>query len=145
MRTAQLVLAALTLLAGSMKADPEQQQIIDTVTALFTAVANEDIAKFQSLTSPGFYIFDGGTRFDGERILGLIKTQHATGKRYEWKVTDPDIHIEGDTAWIAYVNKGSITDASGTSPQNWLESGFLKKRDGKWEILFMHSTRVPKQ
>jgi len=64
---------------------------------------------------------------------------------FEWKVTDPDIHTEGDTAWIAYVNKGSITDASGTSPQSWLESGFLKKRDGKWEIVFMHSTRVPKQ
>jgi ketosteroid isomerase-like protein len=145
MRTAQLILACVTLFAGSMKADPEQQQIVDTVTGLMTALANEDTTKFQSVTGPGFYIFDGGARFDGDKILGLIKTLHAAGKRFEWKVTDPDIHIEGDTAWIAYVNKGSITDASGTSPQNWLESGFLKKRDGKWEILFMHSTRVPKQ
>lgn len=128
-----------------MKADPEQQQIIDAVTGLFTALANEDTAKFQSVTSPGFYIFDGGARFDGDRVLGLIKTLHAAGKRFEWKVTDPDIHIEGDTAWIAYVNKGNITDASGTSPQNWLESGYLKKRNGKWEIVFMQSTRVPKQ
>jgi hypothetical protein len=46
-------------------------------------------------------------------------------------------------AWIAYVNKGSITDASGTSQQNWLESGFLRKRDGTWEMVFLHSTRVP--
>jgi ketosteroid isomerase-like protein len=145
MRTAQLVLACVTLFAGSMKADPEQQQIIDAFTGLFAALANENTAKFQSITSPGFYIFDGGARFDGDSVLGLIKTLHAAGKRIEWRVTDPDIHIEGDTAWIAYVNKGRITDTSGTSPQNWLESGFLKKSDGKWEIVFMHSTRVPKQ
>jgi hypothetical protein len=54
----------------------------------------------------------------------------------------------GDTAWIAYVNKGSITDASGTTKQNWLESAFLEKQGGDWKIVFMHSTRVslpPKQ
>ena len=53
------------------------------------------------------------------------------------------VHISGDTAWIAYVNKGSITDASGTAKQNWLESAFLEKQAGNWKIVFMHSTRVP--
>jgi len=41
-------------------------------------------------------------------------------------VTEPDAHISGNTAWIAYVNKGSISDASGTVNQNWLESAFLE-------------------
>ena len=58
MKTARLVLACLTLFAGSMNADPEDQQIIDTVTGLFGALAKEDAAKFQSVTSQGFYIFD---------------------------------------------------------------------------------------
>ena len=58
----------------------------------------------------------------------FIKAQHAAGKRYEWNVTEPDVHVSGDTAWIAYVNKGSITDASGTTKQNWLESAFLEKQ-----------------
>jgi hypothetical protein len=45
---------------------------------------------------------------------------------------------------IAYVNKGSITDASGTTVnQNWLESAFLQTQAGVWKIVFMHSTRVP--
>ena len=57
--------------------------------------------------------------------------------------SEPDIHITGNTAWISYVNKGSITDAYGTVKQNWLESAFLEKQAGTWKILFMHSTRVP--
>ena len=75
--------------------------------------------------------------------MALIKAQHAAGKRYEWNVTEPDVHISGNGAWIAYVNKGSITDASGTVNQNWLESAFLEKQAGVWKIVFMHSTRVP--
>jgi ketosteroid isomerase-like protein len=64
------------------------------------------------------------------------------GKRFEWNVTEPDVHISGNTAWIAYVNQGSITDASGTLGQKWLESAFLQKQAGIWKIAFMHSTRV---
>jgi hypothetical protein len=140
-----LLFAVMSMVAGSMKAGPDEQQIVATVSTVFDAARTDDVAKFDSVIAPGFYIFDGGTRFDGNAVMNLIKSLHAAGKQYEWSVTEPDVHINGDSAWIAYVNKGSITDASGTKPQNWLESGFLEKRAGSWKILFMHSTRVPVQ
>jgi len=96
-----------------------------------------------TVIAPDFYICDGGARFDGDGIMTLIKAQHAAGKRFEWNVTEPDVHISGNTAWIAYVNKGSITDASGTTNQKWLESAFLEKQADVRKIVFMHSTRVP--
>jgi hypothetical protein len=121
----------------------DQQQVVDTVNTIFTAARADDAAKFDSVIAPGFYIFDGGARFNGDAIMAFIKAQHAAGKRYEWNVTEPDVHISGNTAWIAYVNKGSIIDASRTVNQNWLESAFLQKQGGVWKIVFMHSTRVP--
>jgi ketosteroid isomerase-like protein len=121
----------------------DQTQVVDTVSTIFTAARADDVAKFDSVIASDFYIFDGGARFNGDSIIALIKAQHAAGKRYEWNVTEPDVHISGNTAWIAYVNKGSITDASGTVNQNWLESAFLEKQAGTWKIVFMHSTRVP--
>ena len=121
----------------------EQKQVVDTVSTIFTAARADDVAKFNSVIASDFYIFDGGARFNAETIMAFIKAQHAAGKRYEWKVTEPDVHISGNTAWVAYVNKGSITDASGTVNQNWLESAFLEKQAGTWKIVFMHSTRVP--
>jgi ketosteroid isomerase-like protein len=121
----------------------DQAQIIDTVSTIFAAARTDDVAKFDSVIASDFYIYDGGTRFNGDSVMTLIKAQHAAGKRYEWNVTEPDVHISGETAWIAYVNKGSITDASGTVNQSWLESAFLEKEAGIWKIVFMHSTRVP--
>ena len=70
----------------------------------------------------------GGKRFDGDALMELIKTAHAAGKVYVWNVTEPEVHIEGDIAWITYVNRGSIQDASGTKSMNWLESAVLTSR-----------------
>jgi hypothetical protein len=121
----------------------EQAEIVDTVSTIFTAARTDDVAKFDSVIASDFYIYDVGSRFNGDSVMNIIKALHAAGKRLEWKVTEPDVHITGNTAWIAYVNKGSISDASGTVNQNWLESAFLQKQAGIWKIVFMHSTRVP--
>jgi ketosteroid isomerase-like protein len=142
MKKTRLILTIMTLFAGDIHAGTEEQQIIDTVSTIFTAARVDDTAKFDSVIASDFYIYDGGARFNGDTIMAFIKAQHAAGKRYEWNVTEPDVHVTGDTAWIAYVNKGSITDASGTTKQNWLESAFLEKQAGNWKIVFMHSTRV---
>jgi Domain of unknown function (DUF4440) len=121
----------------------DQKQVVDTVNTIFSAASTEDMAKLDSVIAPDFYIFANGMRFNGDALMAAIKAQHAAGKRTDEHVTEPNIHITGNTAWIAYVNKGSITDASGTVKQNWLESAFLEKQAGTWKILFMHSTRVP--
>jgi Domain of unknown function (DUF4440) len=121
----------------------DQTQIVDTVKTIFTAMQTDDGAMLNRAVAPDFYIYDGGARFNGDGILGLIKAQQAAGKRFEWKITEPDVHIGGNTAWIAYVNKGTITDASGIANLKWLESAFLERQAGTWKVVFMHSTRVP--
>src|SRR5580692_10971706 len=134
-----------TVRAQQKSLTSDERQVVDTVSTIFTAARADDVAKFDSVIAPGFYIFDGGARFNGDTVMAFIKAQHAAGKRYEWNVTEPDVHVSGITAWIAYTNKGSITDASGTINQKWLESAFLEKQAGAWKIVFMHSTRVPAQ
>ena len=135
----------VTARAQQKRLTADQAQIVDTVSTIFTAARTDDVAKFDSVIAADFYIYDGGARFNGETVMAFIKAQHSAGKRYEWNVTEPDVHISGNTAWIAYVNQGSISDASGTMDhQTWLESAFLQKQDGVWKIVFMHSTRVPR-
>ena len=121
----------------------DQTQIVDAVKTVFAAALTDDTTLLNTVIVPDFYIYDGGARFSGDGIMALIKTQQAAGKRFDWNVTEPDVHISGNTTWIAYVNGGSITDASGTTHQKWLESAFLEKQGGVWKIGFMHSTRVP--
>ena len=121
----------------------DQVQVVNTVKGIFAAAALDDLAKFHAVVAPGFYLYDAGARFDGDAIMTLIKAEHAKGRQYEWNVTEPDVHIIGDTAWVAYVNRGRVTDASTALDVRWLESAFLQRAGGVWKIVFMHSTRVP--
>jgi hypothetical protein len=144
---ASILLVATKLSAASTQEKhltTDQKKVVDTVSTIFTAARADDVAKFDSVIAPDFYIYDNGARFNGDAVMALIKQLHAAGKRYEWNLTQPDVHISGNTAWIAYVNQGSISDASSTMDQTWLESAFLQKQGGVWKIVFMHSTRVPR-
>jgi ketosteroid isomerase-like protein len=122
----------------------DRSEVVQTVQALFNALEASNDAQFTSLLTPDFYIFEGGNRLGAQEVLSLFNKLRAAGKSYNWNVTEPDVHVIGDTAWVAYVNKGSITDASGTKDQEWVESAFLEKQGTGWKIAFMHSTRVPK-
>jgi SnoaL-like domain len=122
--------------------DEDEAQIVAVLRAIFVAAHQADEAGFAALIAPGYYMYDGGKRFDGTALMGLIKAAYAEGRRFEWNVTEPDVHVTGDTAWVAWVNRGAIIDATGTKPLTWLESACLSRIDGAWKIAFLHSTRA---
>jgi len=122
----------------------DQTHILNTIDAMFAAAQIDDLTKFRNLADPAFYAYDNGKRFDGDALLNLIRDYHAKGYVFVWTVNHPEVHIDCNTAWVTYVNRGSITDPSTrTTPMQWLESVILRKESGNWRILFLHSTRVP--
>jgi hypothetical protein len=116
----------------------DEVKVIDAMRQMYVAAKTDDLDRFHKVTATEFYAFDGG-----DRLMSLIKTAHAAGKQYEWKVTEPEVHLVCNDAWITYTNRGSIHDETGTKDLMWLESAFLHKEAGEWKIRFLHSTRVP--
>lgn len=137
-------MSLVTPLFGAQPAT-DQARIVDAMRSMYVAATNDDLAKFHTVAAPDFYAFDNGKRFTGDALMELVKSLHAAGKVFVWKVTDPEVHIDGNTAWITYVNIGSIQDKSGTKNLSWLESAVLRKEQGSWRIHFFHSTRVPSE
>ena len=121
----------------------DEGQIIEAVRSMFAALSAEDIPKLRAVIAPDFYAFEAGGRITGDALIELLKKAHAAGKVYVWTVNEPEVHIDGSTAWITYVNRGSIKDASETKNVSWLESAVLQKDKDNWRIQFFHSTRVP--
>jgi quercetin dioxygenase-like cupin family protein len=104
---------------------------------------NDDLALFHTVVAAGFYSYDAGKRFTGDELMALIKSRHEAGVVFVWRVTEPEVHIDGNTAWVTYVNRGSVTDAAGAKDVTWLESAVLRMEGDTWRIQFFHSTRVP--
>lgn len=148
MMSSKVTTAALALLSlvGAACADdavsPKQREVVSTVTSVFDAIKANDASKLHQLTCPGFYAFDGGKRLSGDEILALVAKYQASGTTISWSVTHPDVHIEGASAWIAYVDQGSMTTAAGSKPVSWLESAQLSRKGSGWCVAFLHSTPV---
>lgn len=151
-----LYLALLTPLLGVpdvFAADPpvcaqspaDQAAVVEAIRTMYAAATADDMEKFNSVTTADFYAFDGGKRFDGDALMELVKSAHAAGAVYVWTVTEPEVHVSCNVAWISYVNRGSMKNASGLTKLTWLESAVLVKEKGKWRIRFFHSTRAPQQ
>jgi ketosteroid isomerase-like protein len=120
----------------------EHVKVVDVVKAVFAAAAADDLGKFHAVTTKDFYAYDNGMRFDGDSLMQAIQKQHAAGYVYEWNVTQPEVHVAGNVAWITYINQGTVKRPEGTDKVTWLESMVLEKKGGKWRIHFVHSTRA---
>jgi ketosteroid isomerase-like protein len=127
----------------STAASTDQAQVTEAVRSMFAALSAEDIPKLRAVIAPDFYAFEAGGRITGDALIDLIKQAHAAGKVYAWTVNEPEVHIDGSMAWITYINRGSVKDASETKNVSWVESAVLRKEDDNWHIQFLHSTRVP--
>ena len=121
----------------------DEIQVTEAVRSMFAALSAENIPKLRAVIAPDFYAFEAGGRITGDALIDLIKKAHGAGKVYAWTVNEPEVHIDGSMAWVTYINRGSIKDASGTKNVSWLESAVLRKEKDSWRILFFHSTRVP--
>lgn len=117
----------------------------DALRRLYAAAMRIDREAFIVELAPEFYAFDGGKRYSREQFGDLPQALHDKGETYIWNVTEPDTHISCNTAWVAYVNRGSFKDRSGTESALWLESANLVWLNGTWKILFFQSTFVKPQ
>jgi ketosteroid isomerase-like protein len=133
---------ALPVRAGDA-AEDDRARAVESLRSMYAALTTDDAAAFHAVTASGFYAFEGGKRFTGDALLDLIKAAHAAGKVFVWTVTEPEVAVDGNVAWITYVNKGSLQDASGPKDLQWLESAVLRREAHGWRIVFFHSTRVP--
>ena len=124
--------------------NPDPAAVVKTMTDMFAALTVDDGAKLAAIFTPDAVEFDGGKRFTGSALWDLIKTLHAEGIRLVWTVQNTDVHFACDTAWIDYINRGSVFDSKTTTPVTWLESAVPyagKKAAGG--SGFLHSTQVP--
>ena len=122
----------------------DEMAIVKTLEQLLSALQRDDRDGFHAVTTKDFYAFNNGKRLDGDGLIEMGKELHAKGYQYIWSVTEPQAHVNCDSAWVTYVNKGSIRQPDGTmTSMTWLQSAVMRWEGNAWKVRFLHSTRVP--
>jgi hypothetical protein len=122
----------------------QELAVLKSVQSLQLAASTDNQLMFHSLVAPGFYAFDNGKLLKGDSLIQMVIDAHSKGMKFVWNVSEPDVHVRGDSAWIAYTNVGSI-QAGGSAeptPMTWLESAYLERHHGLWKLVFFQSSRI---
>ena len=124
----------------------EASDIVATIERAFVAIGKNDPMLLQEVFCADFHAFENGISMTGPELFELMSRYHAQGRRYQWSVNSPRIEAQGSLAVAVYVNRGFITEASGSdpTPMSWLETVLLRREESRWKLAFLHSTRVPK-
>jgi ketosteroid isomerase-like protein len=138
------VVTAVALSGPSAAARPDSDtaRVVSTLDSMYAAMQADNIARYRDIVTPDFYAFDQGQRFDGDALVRQVKALHAKGYVFKWIVTQPDVHVLGDVAWVSYIVRGSIRDHAGETPETWQDSAVLARVNGGWRVRFLHSSQA---
>jgi len=122
--------------------DADKPAVAETVRAMYAVIKKGDLAGYDAMLAPGFYMYDGGKRWDGDSAMKVMLDIYKKGYSYEWTLQEPMVEVDCNMAFVAYEVKGVVTNPDGTKQDRaWLESGLMEKHDGRWLLKFFHSTR----
>jgi CubicO group peptidase (beta-lactamase class C family) len=122
---------------------PEEVRALDALKAWFAALEAGDLAAMRTHSTDDLTLYDAGRILDEAELHALVVDARAQVQDYRWILSNAVVDVEGDLAVIRYRNEGwrRSTDGRVAQPQ-WMESAHLVKRDGRWKLRFLQSSRM---
>ena len=128
--------------ASPVCAPGDQAAAVKAIVGMYAALKIDSLDGFHAVTTPDFYAFERGVRLNGDELAQMVFGLHTQGKRIDWSVTQPTVHLDCKLAIVTYTNVGAIGTATAMQPVSWLESAELVYTAGAWRVRFFHSTRT---
>ncbi|MEM9057218.1 MAG: DUF4440 domain-containing protein [Pseudomonadota bacterium] len=139
-------LAGSALVTATHAADTDEEAIIETVQAMWSALGQGDIDTYATFVHPDYTLFGEGDVYLAEgkalEIRNMIDwVTRAKGVHTE--MHDPNVTVRGDTAWLTYY----WTDAGYTNGERFTTRGkstrIFVRDDDRWLCIHGHFTAVP--
>ncbi|HLO80297.1 MAG TPA: nuclear transport factor 2 family protein [Chitinophagaceae bacterium] len=137
-----LILAALLIPALTFSQNAEQNKVNNTIKAMFDGLSNLSIEQVKNNSTEDLVIFEHGMIWNMDTLSTIINAlkdfNPVRVNSFEFLKTE----IQGQTAWVAYLNKATVTTNVQKVEYKWLESAVLVKQGNDWKVKMLHSTRL---
>lgn len=142
-----LLCAASVLAQSSSKpAASEKEAVIDTLTAMWDALAQGDLDRYATFIHPDFTSFgeddvylNSGKELELRNYASYLKR----AKNLHTDMHQPEVTVRGDIAWITYYwTESADVDGKRTTSRGKSTRIFVKE-NSKWLCVHGHYTAVP--
>lgn len=130
-----VLLCALLTLPARAEPDPVLQPVVD----VFAGLSAFDYERMRGAVTADFLLLEHGEVWDMEILIDKIPPSDRVRRNFFSEISR---HVSGDVALVNYWNRAEVSSGRNDTTLAWLESVVLVKRDGRWVMQQMHSTRV---
>ena len=145
----KLVIIVLFLMWAAVPASAaaaDEQDIKDTLTAMWAALEKGDINKYASFVHADYTVFGESDVYlaEGKNLeMRGMQDWVSRAKNVHTEMHDAKVTVRGDTAWITYY----WTDSGYTNKERFTSRGkstriFVREND-RWVCIHGHFTAVP--
>ncbi|MFQ5705610.1 MAG: nuclear transport factor 2 family protein [Gemmatimonadales bacterium] len=115
-----------------------QQSVENLLNEFFVALGTNDVAKLDSTLAWDFYLFENGTVWNRDSLVNIMPRT----KGRSWHVGSLRFQAAGRLVHVTYHNSGEVNLPDTTITRAWLESALIREEKGRYQIEFLHSTRI---
>ena len=136
------IIFVLLLTSSGMSSQKDKLKIEAAVWGFFNGLSliNTDTLKYY--TTEDFHLLEGGQVWTLDTLINKIAVRKNTGFQRINKLEFIRTEQSGESAWVSYNNTADITVGEKQTVVRWLESAVLVKRNGRWRIQMLHSTKL---
>ena len=125
----------------------EKDSIEASISKFFDCLSEIDTNKLKAYTTDDFILLENGQLWNIDTLVNKMSDPKNAGIKRVNKFQFIKTEQNGNVAWVSYHNSADFSLNEKKQTVNWLESAVLEKKNGRWKIKLLHSTRVmpPKQ
>lgn len=139
-----IVLILLILLTGcKTQVDPnvELQKAEKVLLSYFDGISAFDYQKMRNACSSDYLLLEDGIIWTVEDHVNFLKPMEGIGT-ISYSFHDARKTIEGNVVWITHRNIAEAIMQGNPVNFEWIESTVLRKIEGEWKMVLLHSTTV---
>ncbi|QFU77072.1 nuclear transport factor 2 family protein [Halioglobus maricola] len=114
-------------------------EVFEPIDKLFAAISNVKHQDMRATVTESFVLLEDGEVWTIEDLISVVSPSEYARTNFFSII---NIETMNDIALVNYWNKANFDNKKSSEDVIWLESAVIKKVNGMWLILQMHSTRL---
>ncbi|MCL3779602.1 nuclear transport factor 2 family protein [Prolixibacteraceae bacterium JC049] len=119
----------------------DEKEVRNVLSNFFKAVGEHDWERMKGMTTKDMILVEHDMVWNTDSLINAMD-KYWKGYTVEYSVDFIKIYVTGRTAWAVYRNDGVVSNNEREIHVGWIETVIFAKKNGKWKIIGLQSTRV---
>lgn len=117
----------------------EVNKVKGVIASYFTAIETKNFQQMKENTTPDYLLFESGKVWNNDSLWNDL--QNYKEEAIKFRLDNQQVILEQSLAHVSYFNHAEVFQKDSVIRKlDWIENATLKKVNGQWKIVFLHST-----